>query len=175
MPSPETYSSSAWFPGPFGKIFRSDPKEQHLFICTFFNEIQIHYGVGTAEFEEIITVPEIPGKGIVDYVVLNQNLFLVYTSDCFAIIYEYTNKNSTLVYLTQQDMGGYYGINLTSNQDRTHVILNSQKDLHMGMLRIFTVDYKCRSLVQISQLDLRHESIPGAIKNSENYLFFVKE
>jgi hypothetical protein len=35
----EQVKSNIWIPGSFGKIFKTDPEEQHLFINTFFNEI----------------------------------------------------------------------------------------------------------------------------------------
>lgn len=72
-------------------------------------------------------------------------------------------------------MGGYCGINMACDLGRTRVILSSQKDLHMGILKIYYVDYKCKSLVQLSQLDLRQEIIPDEIQRLENYLYFVKD
>ena len=162
-------------PGPFGKIFRTDPDEMHLFVCTFFNEIQVHFGVGNAEFSQILPISQIPGKGIVDYVVLNEDLLLVYTSDCLAIIYEYTISGANLVYLNKHEMGGDHGINLSSDSSRSKVILSSQKDLHMGVLKIFTVDYSCKSLTLLQQLDMTKQNLPADIQSPDHYLYFVKD
>lgn len=86
----EQTSSNIWIPSPFGKIFRTDPLEQHLFINTFFNEIQIHMGVGLGNLSEKIIISNIPGKGIVDFLPLRNNLVLVFTSDSMVFIYEYS-------------------------------------------------------------------------------------
>jgi hypothetical protein len=114
-PKVQEHSSNIWIPNSFGKIFRTDPDEKHLFINTFFNEIQIHFGVGTGNFSTKIIISNIPGKGVVDFLPLKNDLILVFTSDNMVLIYEYSEKVTTLVYKCCQDMGEYFGINCSGD------------------------------------------------------------
>jgi len=56
--------------------------------------------VGTGNFSKKIIISGIPGKGIVDYLPLRNNLVLVFTSDSFVIIYEFSETGADVVYMS---------------------------------------------------------------------------
>jgi hypothetical protein len=50
-------------------------------------------------------------------------------------------------------MGGFFGVSCSGDKDREHIVLSSQKDLHLGLLRVYKVDYSLKCLKEVGSLD----------------------
>ena len=161
---------SKWVTGAFGKVFRKDKSEKNLFINTFYNEIEVYFGVGQGRQEKRLKIANIPGICISDFRALGSNKLLVATSDGVVIIYEFSEKRFDEIFKMKGRFGGdgYHTVCCNVSRDERYVAICSQRKLEMGVLKIFRISQDLMRLEELSSLDLRSDL-------EDSFMYYIKD
>lgn len=157
-----------WLTGSFGKLFRKDKSEKNLFINTFFDEIQIHFGVGQGYFENRLTINDIEGKCVVDFRPLGDDKLFILTSDGFIHILKFDKDGYEYTFHSKEHLEEYFEITSNVAKDEDFIAICSQKNMHIGEIKIFKLSEDKSFLKVYSVLDLRPNE-------NDNFVYFIKE
>ena len=148
-----------WATGAFGKVFRKDKHEKHLYINTFYNQIEVYFGVGQARPQKTLKLQNIPGNCITDFRPLKEDKLLVLSSNGLIMIYEISQEQFSyeLVFKMKGRFGGEEYFTVTCNVCRNNKFLAvcSQKNLEMGIFKFFRISEDSMRLEEYASLDLR--------------------